>query len=79
MVGLFLLLRVFCVCPQPDVSEKISITVINNFHVRGLRAFSRHWNQLHDFPRLEEVSRLPMLDSSFVSVPIGSLGYRHLI
>lgn len=75
MVALFLVLRIFCVCPQLDVSEKISITIIN----RGLRAFSRPWNQLHDFPRLEEVSRLPVLDSSFVSVPIGSLGYRHLI
>ena len=79
MVALFLLLRVFCVCPQPDVSEKISITVIKNYRVRGLRVFSRHWNQLHDFQRLETVSRLPMLDSTFVSVPIGSLSYRHLI
>ena len=77
MVGLFLVLRVFFVCPQPDVSEKISITV--KLSRKGLRVFSRHWNQLHDFPRLETVSRLPMLDSTFVSVPIGSLGYRHLI
>ena len=64
MVALFLLLRVFCVCPQPDVSEKISITVINNYHVRAYA----------HFPAIGT-----MLDSSFVSVLIGSLGYRHLI
>ena len=59
MVGLFLLLRVFCVCPQPDVSEKISITVINNYHVRAYAYFpaigtsytiSRAWRKFHVSP-----------------------------
>lgn len=59
MVGLFLVLRVFCVCPQPDVSEKISITVIKNYRVRAYAHFpaigtsctiSHAWRQFHVSP-----------------------------
>ena len=57
MVGLFLLLRVFCVCPQPDVSEKISITIIKNYRVRPTRIF----------PPLEPAARFPALGDSFTS------------
>lgn len=58
MVGLFLVLRVICVCPQLDVSEKISVTVINNYRLRTYAHFpaigisctiSRAWRKLHVF------------------------------
>ena len=59
MVALFLVLRVFCVCPQPDVSQKISITVINNYRVRDYAHFpaigtsctiSCAWRKFHVSP-----------------------------
>ena len=59
MVGLFLVLRVFCVCPQLDVSEKISITIIKDDRVRAYAHFpaigtsctiSRAWRKFHVSP-----------------------------
>ena len=59
MVALFLVLRVFCVCQQLDVSEKISITVINNYRVRAYAHFpalgtsctiSPAWRKFHVSP-----------------------------
>ena len=71
MVGLFLVLRVFCVCPQLDVSEKISITAINNYRVRTYAHFSaigisctisRAWRKFHVSPSSTLVlSQIPLV------------------